>query len=387
MKNMNIDKTETTGPLVTVIVLSFQQNKTIFECLSSIVSQTYTNFELIICDDGTPDFPKIEIENFLQHERPLLSTSIIVNDTNVGTVRNSNIGISCSAGELIKFLAADDLLYENETIEKIITEFHDSSLDLLCGRGKSFGTEKTLNKIYPTEPEFMQLSYVDAEGLYKILCSRPWSSLLAPGVTFRTDFLKSLGGFDSNFKYLEDWPFWIKAAKANATFKMTEEIVVWYRENGISSISPKSTYGQNIRLKYLMECCQVLEEEAMNLWRNSKTIWLSSKLSIGCLKLRMLNTTNSPLSFLKKIGYLPSFFYKKLIGAIGNNKRIPPVFCIFIFIFSVMLSKFADFPFKKTLILFCVISMSSCLIFNLLVVIHLKKIVKKYNKRNQQQYG
>ena len=82
----------------------FNAGEYISEAIRSVLSQSYSNFELIIIDDGSTDRSKEIILSF-QEERIKYFFQ-----QNAGQCRASNFGISVSRGDFIKFLDADDIL-------------------------------------------------------------------------------------------------------------------------------------------------------------------------------------------------------------------------------------------------------------------------------------
>lgn len=100
--------------LVSVIIPLYNTEKYIVETINSILSQTYTNWELIIIDDGSTDTSAELVASFL--------TNIKINyylqkNTGVSSARNN--GISKSKGEFIAFLDADDLWLPDNLEKKV----------------------------------------------------------------------------------------------------------------------------------------------------------------------------------------------------------------------------------------------------------------------------
>src|SRR5713226_560887 len=94
---------------VSVIIPVYNAEKYVKQCIDSCLSQTYTDFEIIIVDDGSTDLtPKI-----LKEYGKVIK---VINKQNGGTASALNTGIKQSKGEWIKWISADDVLL-NDSIE------------------------------------------------------------------------------------------------------------------------------------------------------------------------------------------------------------------------------------------------------------------------------
>ncbi|MBE8232626.1 MAG: glycosyltransferase family 2 protein [Endozoicomonadaceae bacterium] len=102
--------------LVSIVMPSFNSEKTIAQAISSVLSQTYSNWELIIVDDCSTDDSIGVIKNFISNEPKI---NLIVNRENSGAGFSRNVAIKFAKGKYIAFLDADDLWYL-EKLEKQI---------------------------------------------------------------------------------------------------------------------------------------------------------------------------------------------------------------------------------------------------------------------------
>ncbi|MBU9889686.1 MAG: glycosyltransferase family 2 protein [Candidatus Omnitrophica bacterium] len=120
-------------PLVSVIVLNWNGKDVIFECLDSLLRQTYESVEIILVDNGSTD-GSLE----LIQERYDASLKIIVNPTNVGFAEGCNVGIRASRGELIALVNSDATL-EGSWIEEMVKGMHDPSVGMCASKIYYYG--------------------------------------------------------------------------------------------------------------------------------------------------------------------------------------------------------------------------------------------------------
>ncbi|MGZ8537264.1 MAG: glycosyltransferase family 2 protein [Flavisolibacter sp.] len=126
MKSYNEHNT----PLVSIIMPSYNHDKYIAETIESIRQQTYTNWELIIVDDGSNDTTE-EIINAIKDQRIKFYKAGRINVA--GIIKN--IGLSKTKGEFIAFIDSDDL-WESTKIEKqlvALEEYPDAGFCMTGG--------------------------------------------------------------------------------------------------------------------------------------------------------------------------------------------------------------------------------------------------------------
>lgn len=92
--------------LVSVIMPVYNREAYLAEAITSIINQTYENWELIVIDDKSND-NSLEIANQLASQDKRIK--VLVNETNLGVSTCRNIGIGCSQGCYIAFLDSDDI--------------------------------------------------------------------------------------------------------------------------------------------------------------------------------------------------------------------------------------------------------------------------------------
>lgn len=98
-------------PLVTIVVISYNQGKYIRENLDSIKNQTYPNIELIVGDDASPDNSVEVFENWLtENNYPTTYKNYHTQNTGLATMLNECI--AKANGKYIKLIAADDYLHQ-----------------------------------------------------------------------------------------------------------------------------------------------------------------------------------------------------------------------------------------------------------------------------------
>src|SRR5690606_8681821 len=116
--------------LVSIITPMFNSEAYISETINSVLNQTYTNWELILIDDGSTDRTVNIIKNFMERDERIKFYEL---ELNSGPAFARNIGINKAKGKYLTFLDADDIWFSNfiessiEAIEKTRVHFVFSS--------------------------------------------------------------------------------------------------------------------------------------------------------------------------------------------------------------------------------------------------------------------
>ena len=110
------------NPTVSVCIPSYNYQAYISEAITSVLSQTYKNIELIIIDDCSSDNTEEVVNKYLGTDKRL---RFYKNKQNVGMVANWNLCLQNASGKYVKILCADDVL-EHDCIEKCVKFFLDN---------------------------------------------------------------------------------------------------------------------------------------------------------------------------------------------------------------------------------------------------------------------
>lgn len=117
-----------TNIMLSIIIPVYNGESHISKCVSSILSQTYKDYEIIIVNDASTD-------NTLDIITKLSNTSdkirIISNTTNIGPDLSRKIGIENANGEFILRIDSDDYLYGDTLITNVMSYFIDDNVDIV----------------------------------------------------------------------------------------------------------------------------------------------------------------------------------------------------------------------------------------------------------------
>lgn len=200
--------------LVSIIVPCYKQAHFLKDSLKSVLEQSYSNWECIIVNDGSPD----DVFEISQQWINKDSRFVYLEKENGGLSSARNFGIKKSKGIYLLPLDADDILH-NDYLIKVVAELdRNESLAIVSCYSRFFINDKT-NVIYELKPQgerCIDLLYVNqliATSLYRKKC---W---------------KEAGGYDESMKNgFEDWEFWITITKRGWKYKIIPEFLFYYRK-------------------------------------------------------------------------------------------------------------------------------------------------------------
>lgn len=130
-------------PFVSIIVASYNYRQFIGETFDSLLTQTYTNYEIVVVDDGSTD-GSVELISQYALKHPCIRLFMHKNGKNRGLVETLKLGVSKSRGEYVAFCESDDYWTENH-LEEVVRMIGDNCNVALISNGITcFGDESSV---------------------------------------------------------------------------------------------------------------------------------------------------------------------------------------------------------------------------------------------------
>lgn len=148
------------NPLVSVIVAAFNAEDTIAIALRSILCQTYSNFELIVVDDGSTD-STVKVVDGLNDSR----IKIVSDGERLGAGKRRNQAIDLSQGKYIAVFDADDVSYPERFSKQVAYLESHPDVDIVGSAAVVFGAKGEA------------LSYMPTQENHADICSKPWKGI------------------------------------------------------------------------------------------------------------------------------------------------------------------------------------------------------------------
>jgi glycosyltransferase involved in cell wall biosynthesis len=299
---------------VSIIVTCYNKEKYIYETINSVLKQTYSDFELIIVDDGSTD-NSIEIIKKINDKR-----IIVISQDNNGVNSARNKGISIATGSLVAFLDGDDIWLSSklqEQIDLIIT----NNLDMcFCDYFTINQVGKRCNDYYKLE--FPNFSYNKLRN--KILTGN-YVLGSASSVLVRKIIIDAIGELNVNLKWGEDWEYWLRIIyfTKKIGFLQKKLIEIRFGINQVqSTLNHEKRFNDTIYiLNNLIKNYKLSRKETSLVYLNiCKTIYNFNGSFLGMLKNYLMSIHNDFFSIIRiDIHYLIfKFSIKKFSKWIQN---------------------------------------------------------------------
>ncbi len=238
-------------PLISIICTVYNQESFIEDCLNSVFSQDYQNFELIIHDNGSTDGSVRKINQQLRDKEKVKFKAL---NNNIGLPKAFNLGYRLSIGEFIIDLSGDDMLAKG-ALQSFISHFRNldeehgvvySNSTLINASGREIGNHFRPGKKPP-------------EGwIFSDLLERYFIS--APTMMFRRRVLEQLNGYDEDLIY-EDFDFWVRSSR-EFKYSYLDKITILERDHGGSfSASKLDPQFENSTFQVCKKAYEILRDE------------------------------------------------------------------------------------------------------------------------------
>ena len=241
------------NPIITIIIPTYNCEKTIFSSVHSVQYQNNSNFEIILIDDFSTDQTKNFIQKLQIYDKRI---KLIENKKNMGTLYSRSIGALFSRGEYVLCLDNDDLFFDEDLFDYIYKESIKYNLDIVSFRAlscnnyfddiskmKDFHFFGFKNNLSLSQPD-LGIWTITLNGKFKIHNNMIWSKGIK---TFIYRKAVNLLGIQRYSKYL----CWAEDTNINfIIFNIAERFKYVYKFGYIHIIKTISaTYTQNINNK------------------------------------------------------------------------------------------------------------------------------------------
>lgn len=184
------------APLVSILITAYNREQYIAEAIKSVIASTYTNWELIIVDDGSVDNTVLIARGFEAKDDRI---NLYINEKNLGDYPNRNKAASYAKGKYLKYLDSDDKILEGGLAYCVaeMERFPNASIGLA-----------SFKKNRPVHAISVQSANVIRDHFFK----EPTLGIGPTGSIIRTKYFELNNGFDTSFKVASDNYFNIQMA-------------------------------------------------------------------------------------------------------------------------------------------------------------------------------
>jgi len=217
----------TEQPLVSILMTAYNREKFISEAIESVLASTYTNFELIIVDDGSADHTLSIAKSYAVKDERI---KIYANEKNLGDYHNRNKAAGYARGKYIKYVDSDDIIYPDSlsVFVRSMERFPEAAVGIMS----AFSQEA---KPFPflLQPQEAYQYHFYTSGIFD---TGPTALI------FRTDRFKEIGGF-SGKRYVGDAEINLRLAAKWPLVKIASSLVFWRQHEGQEIVAGNKSTG------------------------------------------------------------------------------------------------------------------------------------------------
>lgn len=195
---------ESVNPLVSIVLPTYMRSQKLRETINSVLSQTYSPWELIVVDDNRPTEPHAEqTETTVREYQNFANIVLIKHGCNKGACAARNTGIAAAKGDFIAFLDDDDIWVANKLALQVDALNKDPSADfvfcnLVC-------VDETTNSSHVVHWKFSK------DDLFNDLLKKG-DGICTSALLIRKTAVLAIGGFDTSLPSFQDYDLLLRLA-------------------------------------------------------------------------------------------------------------------------------------------------------------------------------
>lgn len=183
-------------PGITVLTSVYNAERFVKESIESILNQTFTDFELVVIDDGSTDGSSAIVDALAEQDGRV----VLIRQENVGLTRSLNRGLGRARGELVARHDADDIsLPERLQVQWDYMKSHPGCAVVGSRYEKIDDAGKVIKIARPSSSDF---------PIRKRLLDK--NAIPHPGAMFRRALVESVGGYDETLSAAQDYDLWCR---------------------------------------------------------------------------------------------------------------------------------------------------------------------------------
>jgi glycosyltransferase involved in cell wall biosynthesis len=213
-------------PAVSIIIPAYKAAGHVGSALASVFAQTFTDFEVIVINDGSPDGEQME-----SVISPYLGRIVYLKQPNRGPSAARNLGIQHARAEFLAFLDSDDTWLSDYLAEQIRFLKNNPAQDMVYCDALFLGNTS------PSGRTFMELCPSNGPVTFDSLLVEE-TQVITSGTVARRKLVVQAGLFDENLRCAEDHDLWLRIAYRGGNIAYQRKVLVQHLVHSDSQGSP-----------------------------------------------------------------------------------------------------------------------------------------------------
>ena len=243
--------------MISVIIPVYNTENYLYNCLNSVLNQTYDDFEVICINDCSTDSSPEILEYYSRKDERI---KVIHNEINKGSGYSRNRGLDESKGEFIFFLDGDDFISSN-TLEELYYNIKNNSSDIVIYKLARFmdNYDLILNRpAFDLDNIFKDVDFNNFTFNYSDIKKHVMNTSFAAYLKlYRKSFLENYDDFyfPLDIKIGEDVPFHVKTLIRASKISFVPKFLYSYRLSNVTSSTSNKDYASDSIIM-----CNLVEE-------------------------------------------------------------------------------------------------------------------------------
>ena len=215
-------------PTVSVVIPCYDQARYLPDAVGSVVAQTYTDWEIVVVDDGSPDDTAAVAARLASDFGDRIR---ILRQANAGLASARNAGVVAARGRYILPLDADDMIEPTMLERAVGTLTAAPGVAVAFAQYQQFGEGLSIERLHEFDAALLSAwDYVPYCALY------------------RREVWEAIGGYSPALVWgYEDWDFWLGAIERGYVMALIPEVLFLYRVRGDSMSSSAITHDAELK--------------------------------------------------------------------------------------------------------------------------------------------
>lgn len=236
--------------LVSMIIPVYGVEAYLGECLETVLNQTYTNLEIILIDDESPDHSPEICDQYAKKDERIK----VIHQKNGGAANARNHGLDVATGEYICFIDSDDKI-ENNYLEELLGKIKETHADVAVCSFKQWYKDRTQNNTDFENKEYSSKDYI-RKFLSDWTCGLIWNKM------FHKKTLEGIR-FEEGHKIDDEFFTYQTILKAKKVITFNESLY-WYRMRKSGVMLSGTQYQAQMlkdRLEYMTKRYEMVVEK------------------------------------------------------------------------------------------------------------------------------
>lgn len=308
---------------VSYIVPVYKVEQYLSQCVESLLAQTYTDFEILLVDDGSPDGCPALCDQWAKKDSRIHS----LHKKNGGLSDARNFGLQNAKGDYVVFIDGDDFWTDNSSLDKLVTILNNNpELDFLGFNCQYYFQEDNNYRKWSLFPKSVEKP-IDNNTALVALAKAGYFAVSACMKIIKRHFLIDNHIYFKVGQLSEDIPWFINLMDATTMCMFTNEYVYSYRQ-----ISNGGSITHNIGLRNFDTLTDIIDREIdyldnrsfNKMANNALCSFLAYELILSYAFLQYLDRTDARSRFkkLKKLNWLLSYTQNPKVKIVSQLNRI-----------------------------------------------------------------